>query len=147
VDLQRWVDAVIAFRSFELRAKKLSLAQCVRLVHRDYMGIDPEPSEVNKVFVVVSVVELVLNRQGNAASRVAASVRRAWQDLTSAYAPTELVRLATRSAWRAQDERCHGGRYGDRPSEGCKGIGIHRDEISPWQENAIRALEDGTGDT
>src|SRR5262249_32853278 len=129
MDLQRWADAVIAFRFFELRAKKLSLAQCVGVVHREYTGRDPDPHAENQVYVLSSVVELVLERKGDAAEGVSDSVRQAWQELASTDAPRELVRMATRSVWRAQDERRLGGRYGDRPSEGCKGIGIHRDEI------------------
>jgi hypothetical protein len=138
---------VIAFRSFESRGKNLSLAQCVRVVHLDYTGCcKPDSHSENEVYVIASVVELVLIQKGDAPDGVSDTVRQAWRELTSIDAPPELVMVATRSVWRAQDEKQFGGRYGDKPSGGCKGIGIHRDEISPWQENAIRALEEGTGD-
>jgi hypothetical protein len=143
VDLQQWINAVIAFRSFESRAKTLSMAQCLRLVHRDYTRCDPDPHISNRAYVVASVVELVLARHGDVADGVPDRVRQTWQELTFTEAPQELVLVAIRSIWRAQDDKRFGGWYGDKPSFGCKGIGIHNDEISPWQENAIRALEDG----
>ncbi|GEM_PF-6016532 len=150
MDLQRWVDAVIAFQFFESRAKNLSVAKCVRVVHRDYTRCDPDAHAENKVYAIASVVDLVLARKGGAADGVSDSVRQAWRDLTSTDAPRGVVSVATRAVWLAQDERRLGGRYGDKPSEGCKGSGIYWDE--DWdeevnrQENAIRALEDGAVD-
>lgn len=147
IELQRWVDATIAFRSFETRAKNLSIVQCLRLVHRDYTGADPDPHAENRAFVFLSLVELVLARKGDDSCDVRDCVSLVWQELTETEAPRDLVRMAARSVWLAQDERRTGGRYGDRPLEHCKGSGFCRDEISPWQENAIRAMEDGSGDS
>lgn len=146
MEFQRWVDSVIAFRSFEPRAKNLSMAQCVRFVHRDYTGCNPDAHSENKVYLITSVVDLVLALKGEAADGVSDCVSQVWRELTSSDAPQELISVATRAVWLAQDEKRLGGRYGVKPSDGCKGIGIHRDEISPWQENAIRAMEDGTAE-
>lgn len=142
MDRQRWVDAVIAFRFYKSRAKNLSLAKCVRAVYRDYTGSDPDAHVENEVYVIASVVEVVL-AQGDAGYRVFDVIREAWKNLTSADIPRGLVAVMARSIWLAESERqTLGGRYGKQPSDGCKAIGIHRDDISPWQENAIRALED-----
>ncbi|MBY0229926.1 MAG: hypothetical protein K2W96_11650 [Gemmataceae bacterium] len=142
VDFAKWVDRVVAFRIHDARAVGKPFDECVLIVFADQHENSPDPTILAQIVLRVNVVEetmTIRKRRMPGEVPTGSDIRTVWLRHTQSTPDDGLVKELIGSVWRAEE----GWRYGDPPLDrGCRGVGIHRDEISPWQENAIKAMED-----